>query len=299
MPDLTVIVVSWNVSELLDRCLSSLYEALERDGLQAHVCVVDNGSRDGSAAMVRSSHPWVHLEALPDNVGYVRANNLALARLQGQARAHWLLNPDTVIHHGTAAALLRFLDVHPRVGMVAPSLLNPNGTRQESAFRFPGLFQLLFALELLPRRFYYSRLNGRYAPELYEQGAPFPIDHPLGAAMMVRDRTLAEIGPLDEGYFMYCEEIDWAWRMAAAGWERWLLPHVAVTHVGGASSQQARPQTTAFLWESRARLYRTHCGRLTYFLARVAVRAVFRSRMRSAPSQVWSDAYRRVLMAWR
>jgi len=82
--DLTVIVVSWNVSELLDRCLGSLHEALERDGLRARVWVVDNGSSDGSVEMVRSHHPWVHVEALPENVGYVRANNLALAHLQGQ-----------------------------------------------------------------------------------------------------------------------------------------------------------------------------------------------------------------------
>ncbi len=297
--DLTVIVVSWNVSELLDRCLCSLHEALERDGLQARVWVVDNGSSDGSVDMVRSRHPWVHVEALPENVGYVRANNLALAHLQGQGRAHWLLNPDTIVYPGTAVTLLHFLDTHARAGLVAPNLLNLDGSRQECAFRFPGLFQLLFALGLLPPRFYHTRLNGRYASDLFDRGTPFPVDHPLGAAMMVRDQTLVEVGPLDEGYFMYCEEIDWAWRMASAGWERWLLPHVAVTHVGGASSQQARPQTTAFLWESRARLYRAHRGRVTYLLARAAVLLTFRSRMRHAPSPTWADAYRRILEAWR
>jgi GT2 family glycosyltransferase len=299
MERLSVIIVSWNVRTLLDGCLTSLRADLERADIQPDVWVVDNASQDASAALVHQRHPWVQLEALNENLGFVRANNRVLRRLMAQTTPPdfvWLLNPDTVVSAGSAATLIDVLAAHPRAGLVGPKLQNPDGSLQQSAFRFPRLLQILFDLGHLPRRFYRSRWNGRYSANDYAKSSPFRIDHPLGAAMMARTQAIAEVGLLDEDFFMYCEEIDWAWRMKKAGWDAWLVPDAEVIHYGGASTKQARPQMTAHLWRSRARLYRKHHGPLTRTLAGWLVRAHFRRQTATSPA--WAKAYREIVEAW-
>jgi hypothetical protein len=299
-PELGVVIISWNVKDLLDRCLLSLREIEGDIPARITVWVVDNASADGSTALVRDRHPWVHLEALEENLGYVRGNNLILDRFLSGALAMpdyvWLLNPDTVVTAEAVRALLNCFQTHPCAGLVGPELLNPDGSRQTCAFRFPGLLQPLFDLGLMPQRFYHSRLNGRYPEALFRRGAPFRIDHPLGAAMMARAAALRAVGALDPRFFMYCEEIDWAWRMRQAGWSTWLVPAAKVVHYGGASTRQARPETTAHLWESRAKLYHKHRGPLVRRIVGAVVRRTFAQR--TAPSPAWDRAHRRIQQAW-
>ncbi len=293
---LAVIVVSWNVCELLNECLVSLREEIERTKIAASVWVVDNASSDQSAAMVRQQHPWVKLDICPENLGFVLGNNRILRYLtQTEMPAYvWLLNPDTVIRPGTLEILLNFFEKHPQAGLITPQLLNTDGSPQSSAFRFPGLLQPLFDLGKLPQRFYYTRWNGRYPQTTPE---PFRIDHPLGAAMLARGEAVKQVGLLDERFFMYCEEIDWAWRMRKAGWEVWMVPEAQIIHHGGASTAQAKPVTTTYLWESRARLYRKHNNALVRSLVGAVVRRTF-SKMRPE-SQEWEQAYRRIVQAWK
>lgn len=303
-PTLSVVIVSWNVKSLLDDCLSSLREELERINVCSEVAVIDNASTDGSAEMVREHHPWVQLHASAENLGFVRGNNLILEQvLQYDTESVscpdyvWLLNPDTTIRPGTLSTLLRFFEEHPRAGLIGPQLLNPDGSLQTSAFRFPDLLQPLFDLGWLPQRFYYTRFNGRY-PESDAGGQPFRIDHPLGAAMLARSAAIQQVGVLDPQFFMYCEEIDWAWRMQKAGWEAWLVPEAKVVHHGGASTNQVRPATTAYLWESRARLYRKHRDPLTRVLVSAVVRRTFAKRAASVPTAEWRAAYTKIIDAW-
>ncbi len=298
-PPLAIIIVSWNVVAHLDRCLTSLKHALTTDEVEAVVWVIDNGSADDTVEMVRERHPWAELHTQERNLGYVRANNLGLTALLDKAEAIWLLNPDTLVPEGAIRTLLTFLRTHPKAGLVGPKLLNADGSLQECAFRFPGLAQTLFSLGKMPDRLYYTALNGRYAPALFEQRDGFKIDHPLGAAMLARADAIRDVGLLDDGFFMYCEEIDWAWRMRKAGWQTWLVPSAEVTHIGGASSQQARPATTAYLWESRARLYLKHRGWLTRALVRGVVLRTFSARHAQAASADWAAAYGSILAAWR
>lgn len=300
MSTLAVIIVSWNVCALLDRCLQTLREDLARTAVSAGVWVVDNASTDGSAALVRERHPWVQLETPGENLGFVRGNNLVLKRLLATSMPDfvWLLNPDTEICADATQALLETFDALPRAGLLGPHLRNPDGSLQHSAFRFPGVSQPLFDLGMLPSRFYESRFNGRYAPSDYAKDTPFQIDHPLGAAMLARGTAITQVGPLDEAFFMYCEEIDWAWRMKKSGWEAWLVPQAEVLHHGGASTGQARPQTTAFLWESRARLYRKHRGRLQRVVVGAAVRRHFKRALTTTDDPAWRAAYQDILRAW-
>jgi hypothetical protein len=165
------------------------------------------------------------------------------------------LNPDAWLYPGAAEELARFLVAHPRVGAAGARLLYPDGRYQEGAWRFPTLFMAFFDL-FPPRgpllgRLQSSFLNGRYQEERGD--TPFPIDHPLGAAMMIRRETLAEVGLFDEGYWMYAEEVDWCRRCRNAGWAIWQVPAARVVHVGGASSSQFRGRSFVALHRSRLR----------------------------------------------
>jgi N-acetylglucosaminyl-diphospho-decaprenol L-rhamnosyltransferase len=301
MPDLAVIVVSWHVRELLRTCLFSLFEDLAESQLAAEVWVVDNASGDGTPELVAAEFPEVHLVAEQTNLGFVRANNNALrvilARQEDVPRYFWLLNPDTEVRAGSSELLLRALASEPQAGVVGPQLLNADGSLQPSAFRFPGLAQLAFDLGYLPARLYGSSLNGRYPRRCYERGKPFQVDHPLGAAMMVRRDAIAQVGLLDEGYWMYCEEIDWCWRMQRAGWNAYCVPRARVVHYGGQSSSQVRVGSFANLWTSRARLYSQHHNAATHRLARSLVRLEMRRRLKKATGEM-ADACRQVLQAW-
>jgi N-acetylglucosaminyl-diphospho-decaprenol L-rhamnosyltransferase len=293
------IIVTWNVRQHLVHCLDSLRAACQQDSTELSVWVVDNGSSDGTVEMVRSDYAWVRLIANQDNLGYVAANNQAMEQLVDRTRFLWLLNPDTIVSPGALPAMLAFIDDHSSAGLGGPKLLNPDGTLQECAFRFPGMLQALFSLGLAPPRLYYTALNGRYPREAFDQERPFRIDHPLGAAMLVRSEAVQEVGLLDTGFFMYCEEIDWAWRLHNAGWESWLVPDAQIVHVGGASSRQAMPAATHHLWQSRARLYRKHRDRLTWLLVRSMVRSVFAMRHRRTDDKEWAAAYAGIVESWQ
>ncbi|MCS7178869.1 MAG: glycosyltransferase family 2 protein [Anaerolineae bacterium] len=296
---LTVIIVSWNVRDLLMACLRSLQADLERADLLADLWVVDNGSTDGTPEAIARAFPTVRLMARRDNPGFAAANNLAIrAALEATPpRYFWLLNPDTEVLPGATAALVAAMEARPRVGVAGAQLLYPDGSLQHSAFRFPGLAQLVFDLFPLPSRLYESPLNGRYPRHLYERETPFQVDHPLGAAMMVRTEAVQDVGLLDEGYPLYCEEIDWCWRMRRSGWKALCVPAARVVHHAGRSTGQVPISSFVHLWTSRARLYARHHGPLTRYLARVLVLIGMRRRMRNAPPE-WQEAIRQVLCAW-
>ena len=304
MPHLDVVIVSWNVRDLLGACLRSLFVDLDRSSLEAQVWVVDNASTDGTPDMVAESFPEVHLIASRENLGFAAGNNVALKAIsQGtehvtrNTRYVWLLNPDTEVCPGATAALLSVLHAHPQAGVAGAKLLYADSSLQHSAFHFPGLIQLAFELFPLPPRFYDTPLNGRYPRRLYEAQAPFFVDHPLGAAMMVRTEAAAQVGLMDEGYHMYCEEIDWCWRMRRAGWRALCVPAARVIHHAGRSTAQVPVPSFVNLWTSRARLYGRHHGPLTRRVARALVRAGMRRRMRGASPDMVA-ACRHVIRAW-
>lgn len=289
--DLAIVVVSWNVRELLAGCLESLHDALGRlAGCSAGVWVVDNASADGSADMVCQRFPAVHLMRNATNRGFAAANNQALREIGFDSRPPAapdrlprfviLLNPDTTVGGGALAAWLAAAEEHPHAGVVGPSLRYADGRFQHAAFHFPTLAQVALDFFPLHHRLLESRINGRYSRRLYAAGRPFPVGHPLGAAMLVRREAILAAGLLDEGYFMYAEEVDWCLRMRQAGWPALCAPVVVVVHHEAQSTRQFREGMFVALWRSRLRLFGRHYGRLT----NVAFRAIVRvglGRMRA------------------
>jgi hypothetical protein len=244
------------------------------------VWVVDNASQDGSPKMVRKDFPEAHLIVSKKNLGFAGGNNLALRQIDAlhPPRYILLLNPDTEVRPGALCALVDFLESNPQVGVAGARLFFGDGRFQHSAFGFPGLWQILFDLYPLPGRLYESRLNGRYPREWYERGTPFPVDHPLGAALIVRWEVIHQVGLLDEGFHMYCEEIDWCMRIKNRGWGIYCVPAAEVVHHEGQSTRQIREESFVNLWRSRWRLYDKHYGPLKGWLARLLVRTGMRRK---------------------
>ncbi len=266
-PRLSVVIVSWNVRKLLRRALASLEAAWAQGGEspeRLEIIVVDNGSHDGTVAMVREEFPHVRLIANRENRGFTGGNNqgIRIAR----APALFLLNPDTEVVGDAPSHLLAYLDAHPRVGMVGPQLLNADETVQSSRRRFPTL-PILF-LES-------TWLQGLARPWLrryYVEDRPDdriqPVDWITGAAMMVRRSVLDEVGLFDEGFFMYSEELDLCRRIRAAGWEIVYLPTAQVFHYVGKSSEQVVAARHIHFQASKVRYARKYHGAVVAELLR-------------------------------
>ena len=268
--DLAVVIVSYNTVDHLRRCLGSLQRGLLlRPGLTYKAVVVDNGSTDGTTGMIAAEFPDVGLLALGENRGFAAANNVALRHVT--ARWYLLLNPDTLVLGDAVGELISFMAEHPAAGVVGGRLLNADLSFQHSCFRFPTLPMSFFDFFPLNHRVANSWLNGRYRKRDYNLS--FPIDHPLGACMLVRDETVRQVGAFDEGFFMYCEEVDLCYRIKAAGWDIWYTPMAEVIHHGAASTRQVAGPMMVHLRHSRDRFFRKHYGATFAFLARQIVRA--------------------------
>lgn len=262
-PDLSIVIVSWNTRDLLVRCLAALPDACGE--LAVEIIVVDNGSTDGTPAEVRAQFPGVRLVEPGRNLGFAGGNNVGLALASGRFRC--LLNPDTLTRPGSLSALVAYLIARPTIGAVGPRLLNPDGSEQAVGFRFPTLAQIALDFFPLGGRFANTRLNGRYPDAPRDR--PFPIDFPLGACLVARREAALATGPLDEGFFMYSEEVDWCRRMQAAGWPIWCVPTAEVIHFGGQSVAQASSRMYIELHRSRLRYYRRYHRSLFVRFARL------------------------------
>ena len=256
--DLSVVIVNWNVRELLRRCLLSLGESSSETPLLTEVVVVDCASSDGSAEMVRREFPWVRLIASEENLGYARGGNLGARQTTG--RYLLLLNPDTEVVGDALATMVRYLDEHPAVGAVGPQLRYPDGTLQSSRRRFPTLATAFCESTLLHQWFPSNPVARRYYLDDHPADVPQPVDWLVGAALMIRRETWQQVGPLDEGFFMYFEELDWCRRCRAAGWEIHYLPTAQVIHHEGKSSEQVVAARTIRFQRSKIRYFRKYYG---------------------------------------
>jgi N-acetylglucosaminyl-diphospho-decaprenol L-rhamnosyltransferase len=260
--DVGIVIVNYNTRELLKRCLDSV---LSSEGLELRVCVVDNNSHDDSAAMVVSEYPQIELIHNETNIGYPAANNQGLrllgfgSGLDSQAPGYaLLLNSDTEVPPDAIARIIAFADGREEVGVVGPKLIRPNGSLDRACRRsFPtpevSAYHMLGLSRLFPR----SRRFGRYNLTYLDENVTSEVDSVVGAFMLVRREALEQVGLLDEMFFMYGEDLDWAFRIKSAGWRVFYYPEVTVLHVKRASSRQ-NPRAPVEFWRSMEIFYRKH-----------------------------------------
>lgn len=223
-PDVSVVVVTWNAREHVERCLDSVRG---RD-----VVVVDNGSTDGTVELVRERFPEARVVE-QGNVGMGGGNNAGMRVAEG--RYFFLLNSDAWVEADALDRLIAFADDHPNAAVIGPKLQNPNGTLQRSVRGEPTLWRLsteyFFIRKLAPRT---NLLNPLYVGG-FAHDAPREVDWLSGAALLVRRDAADAVGLFDEDFFMFSEEVDWQTRFRRAGWTVWFCPDAVVTHIGGAS----------------------------------------------------------------
>lgn len=265
---LSIIIVSWNVVDLLRRCLESLrddLQGIDAGGIETEVFVVDNASADDSAAMVEREHSWVRLIANKKNLGFAVANNQALKESKGDYVL--LLNPDTEIRPGAVSYLVDFLQSHPAAAVVAPQLLNSDGSIQRSCRAFPTFAGMFYELAGLSKLFPHSPIFGNYKMLDFDHAHEREVDQPEGACLMMRRTVIEEVGPLDEGFFMLFEEVDWCYRIKKNGWQIWFSPGAQVIHHYGQSIKQVKAKMIVSSHKGLYRFWTKHYKNGRWYLS--------------------------------
>ena len=244
--DISFIIVNWNTQDLLLECLASIYRTVSE--ITFEIWAVDNGSSDGSVRAVKDKYPAVKIIENRANLGFAAANNLALERMGGQYAL--LLNTDAVLTENAVSELHNFMKVNPEAAIACGQLLNPDGTKQNSIANFPSLLSLVsnetFLRLLLPRRFPSKRK---------EYKTPIEIESCIGACMLIRKKAIDQTGFLDDRYFFFLEETDWAYRMKKVGWKIYFVPSAKIFHAQG-KSVGIRANARIMFYRSRYAFFR-------------------------------------------
>ena len=272
MLDLGIVIVNWNTRDLLKRCLRTVFES-EGD-FSCRVVVVDNASEDGSAAMVRRLYPQADLIANAENVGYPRANNIGLRVLgyrgacdvdPSAPRYALLLNPDTEVPADALRQMIQFMDSRPDIGAAGPKLVLTDGSLDKACRRgFPTPMVSFYHYSGLAQLFPRNRRFGRYNMTFADEDQDLEVDSVVGAYMQVRKAAIERAGLLDEAFFMYGEDLDWAFRLKQVGYKVWYHPAVIVHHVKRAASSKS-PKAQFEFWRAMLIFYRKHFRRGTIY----------------------------------
>ncbi len=267
MFDLGIVITSYNTRDLLRTCLRSVYAS--QGDFTFEVCVVDNASSDGSAEMVAAEFPQARLIANAENVGYPSANNQGLRAFGFQKspvpspqspvpKFALLLNSDTELPPDALAQMLDFMAEHPDAGVAGPKLVLPNGSLDLACRRsFPTPEISFYRLTGFARLFPHSRRFGRYNLTYLNPDQVTEVDSVVGAFMLVRGLAIVQAGLMDEQFFLYGEDLDWAYRIKAAGWKVYYNPAVTVLHVKRASTRQS-PRAQVEFYRAMDIFYRKH-----------------------------------------
>ena len=234
--DLSIVIVNWNVRELLRKALQSIQDN-PATRYTYEVIVTDNDSKDNSVEMLRESFPWVKLVASDKNLGFAAGNNAGFRLATG--RIILCLNPDTEMHPQTLDFIVEQFDQDSQLGALGVKLLNTDGTLQPSCKSFPNLDTVLWNALSLDTLFPKSKIFGKYNMTWFDHASECEVAQPMGAALAFRRSVLAQVGEYDERYFMYFDEVDLCFRVHHAGWKIKFFPQVSVTHHWAQSTNQA------------------------------------------------------------
>jgi GT2 family glycosyltransferase len=234
MVDVSIIIVAWNVRELLYDCLESVYN--ETKGVSFEVIYVDNASKDGSAEMVRKKFPKVKMIENEKNEGFIKANNKGIQIAEG--RYVLLLNSDTIILDNAIARTIKFADEHPEAAVVGCKVLNPDKTLQRNCFMYPSLLNLLLSATYLYKIFPKSKFFGRQGMTWWDFNDTREVETICGSFSLVRKEAIKQTGLMDENYFVYGDDPDWCYRFRKNGWKILFTPEPQIIHYGGQTTEQ-------------------------------------------------------------
>ena len=273
---LTIIIVNYNVKYYVEQCLTSVERALQ--DIKGEVFVVDNHSRDGSLDYLKPRFPWVTYIESNHNLGFARANNLAIRQSTGQYIL--LLNPDTFVTEDVFRQAVNFMDEHPKAGGVGVRMHNSDGTlAMESRRALPTPMVSLLKMLGQSTRYYMTHLPW---------DKPGRIDIISGAFCLLRREALDRIGVLDEDFFMYGEDIDLSYRLLKGGYENWFLP-LDIVHYKGESTQKSSFRYVHVFYQAMLIFFRKHYGHLSFLITLPIKFAIyFRALMACITTMYWN-----------
>ena len=268
--ELGIVIVNWNTCEFLRRCLETVMAS--KGQARYRTVVVDNASDDDSVAMVEQQFPQVELIANSENLGYPRANNIGLRHLGYRAagdvaetapRYALLLNPDTELPRDALCRMVQFMDSRADIGVAGPKLILTDGSLDKACRRsFPTPTVSFYHYSGLATLFPRNRRFGRYNMTFANENSDIEVDSVVGAYMQIRGTVIEQVGLLDEAFFMYGEDLDWAFRVKEAGYKVWYHSAVTVRHVKRAASRKS-PKAQFEFWRAMLIFYRKHFRQTT------------------------------------
>ena len=263
---ISVVIVSYNTRQITLECLRAVHNNMQ--DMPFEVWVVDNASTDGSPAAIQMAFPEVHLIKNKQNIGYGTANNQAMKQARGEF--FLLLNSDAFLKQGTVNSLINYLRQQPEVAVVAPRIVNPDGSLQLSCFRFQSPLRAWLENLWISSIFPDHTVLGNYRRWAHDSDRI--VDYVIGACMLVRRKAYEQVGKFDEGFFMYAEESDWQRRMRDKGWKVAFTSSGQVVHLAGASGEAEKsPKRNGYFYESLDYYYLKHYGILGLVSFRLAM----------------------------
>ena len=278
--DLSICILTRNQPDLLPRCVSSCVAEIEREGIAAEIILIDNASCNGSPQRVANQFLLVRLVRNEENLGFSKANNIAIRMSQG--RYVLILNDDTELHPGALGLLVRVMDADPHIGAVGPKFLNPDGSWQRANApkrfpRLPGIVSELLRLDSILEKFPLTRDLLTNRRDEKRGGDAEQID---GACFLARREALDAVGLFDEGFYFFFEDSDLCYRLKKAGWGLWYSPEAQITHYGAASFKKVlRSQRTAMYFEGLICYFRKHSSPRRFLLFKLILAVTLCLRM--------------------
>jgi len=261
--DVSIIVVAWNVKDLVRDCLKSVYEQT-RD-ISFEVIYVDNASKDGTAEMVANEFPQVRIIRNNENKGFIIANNQGIEIAKG--RYVLLLNSDTIVLDNAIAKTVRFADSHPDAAVVGCRVLNPDRTLQRTCFMYPSPLNMLLSAIYLYKIFPRSRFFGRELMTWWDYNDVREVQSVCGCFSLVRNKAIDKIGYMDPTYFVYGDDPDWCYRFKKSGWKIMFTPQAEIIHYGGQTTKQKADRFYLQLHAAKLLFIKKHKNGLKFPLA--------------------------------
>ena len=263
--DVSIIIVAWNVRDLLYDCLKSVYE--ETKGIDYEIIYVDNASQDGSVEMVAKEFPETKIIQNEKNKGFIIANNEGIETAQG--RYILLLNSDTVVLDNAIAKTVKFADAHQEAAVVGCRVINPDHTLQRTCFMYPSILNMFLAATYLYKIFPNNKFFGRERMTWWDFNDIREVETVSGCFSLVRKEAIKQVGLMNEFYFVYGDDPEWCYRFKKNGWKILFTPDAHIIHYGGQTTKQMASKFQLQLYGSKLIFMKLHKKKLTFLLFRL------------------------------
>ncbi|MGB8225639.1 MAG: glycosyltransferase family 2 protein [Sedimentisphaerales bacterium] len=263
--DVSIIIVAWNVREILYNCLKSVYEQIRE--INFEVIYVDNASEDGSIEMVAKEFPEVKVIKNAENRGFIKANNQGIEIAKG--RYVLLLNSDTIVLDNAITKMIKFADSQPQAAVVGCRVLNPDRTLQRNCFMYPSLLNMFLSATYLYKIFPGSKFFGREQMTWWDFNSIREVETVCGSCSLVRKKAIEQVGLMDERYFVYGDDPDWCYRFGKNGWKIMFIPDGRIIHYGGQTTRQMARRFRLQLHGSGLIFMKLHRNKLSFPVARL------------------------------